>query len=154
MKIIFLDFDGVILTGYDYYLADIPNGQAIAALNSLISMTGAVIVVTSSWRLGEPVKELQERLTSWGVHGTVIGKTPVLWGNNEPRGAEISAFMEDYLCDPRNTIEGFVIIDDNADMANLSGYLVQTTPHDGLKFSDLEQCIDIINNKKAEAMVQ
>lgn len=152
MKIIFLDFDGVLVSGFDYFLGDVPNKAAVAALNRVIEATGASIVVSSSWRVGTSLKELQETLNNWGVRGIVIGKTPVIKYLNEPRGIEIQEFIEDFTL--TDDIESFVIIDDNSDMCELKPYLVLTEKRNGLTDSDAEECIKMLNKSKVEVMAQ
>lgn len=68
MKIIFLDYDGVVNTlwfddingepNFNFPSDDkVNNTQAIAWLNKLCKETGAKIVVTSTWRMSENYKE-------------------------------------------------------------------------------------------------
>ena len=58
MKIVFLDFDGVINQGSGRWLVPL-----VERLNRITGMTGAKIVVHSSWRYDRPVEVLREVLT-------------------------------------------------------------------------------------------
>ena len=113
--IIFLDFDGVIITGR----ANMPKSkpgragwnpdlEAIDALNYLIShFDGAKIVVSSSWRI-EGLKKMQEYLKEWGVKTAVIDVTP-FGGFNRNRGHEINLWIT------RNEYEGdYIVLDDDS----------------------------------------
>ena len=62
--LIFLDFDGVIVTPKQK-----PNKTAVANLNHLIEQTGAEIVVSSTWRLGGG-GYVRRCLRSWGCVGS------------------------------------------------------------------------------------
>jgi hypothetical protein len=106
---VFLDFDGVIVTAHDGFT----NGDQYCVwhLNRITKDTDAKIVVSSSWRCGMSVPELQELLSKWGVTGEVIDKTPRL---NGQRGHEIQAWL-----DQHPEVTDFVILDDDSDMAHL-----------------------------------
>jgi len=112
--IIFLDIDGVLTTA-EFLLSDCWqefDPTCVAALNTLIAKTGAELVVSSAWREGRTVKHLQEILTSQGVEGTVIGKTPVAG----KRGNEIKMWLHD------NEYDGeFIVIDD--EIAGITGII-------------------------------
>lgn len=75
MKVIFLGYDGVIVTAPTRYASGDP--WCIYWLNYIIEHTGASIVVSSTWRMGRTLAELQKQLNEWGVKGTVIDKTMV-----------------------------------------------------------------------------
>lgn len=89
MKVIFLDFDGVLVTVHDRYTAGSP--FCVFNLNRIIEATGAKIVVSSSWRILFEMEELTRFLKEWGVQGEVIGKTPV--NHDGERGDEIQAWL-------------------------------------------------------------
>lgn len=91
MKIIFLDFDGVlnsevwmksrfdiidnndIDSQYPFYEID-PN--AIKNLNRIIEETGAKVVVSSTWRHGRTPEELSRILEFHNFKGEIIDTTP------------------------------------------------------------------------------
>jgi hypothetical protein len=118
MKVIFLDFDGVICTARAEWglnpdfrgaLIKMLDPIGIGFLNRLVELTGCAVVVSSTWRLGRTVEELQNILSDAGFNGKVIGKT--IW-MKEPhcRGNEI----DDYL-HKHPEIKDYVIIDDDWD---------------------------------------
>lgn len=112
MKIIFLDFDGVINSEdwfkrrkllfeigdihaqYPFYEID---PDAVKRLNSIIERTGAKVVVSSTWRHGRTVESLTSILNNRGFKGEVIDVTPHLGGVDGytvPRGCEIEFWLE------------------------------------------------------------
>lgn len=152
MRIIFLDFDGVLVnraallkgSGYSAYGAP----ECVAALNKIIDATGAYIVVSSAHRMGCRVEELQKRLDKWGVRGRVIDKTPVHW--QDPRGVEIYTWLKNSQDRDFERIESFVILDDDVDMVNLIGYLVKTEFEVGLTEADADRAISILESPAGE----
>ena len=113
MKVIFLDFDGVINSHewyqtrmdrvdieeiraqYPFYELDL---DLIENLNFIISETGAKVVISSSWRTGRSIEILQDILDKVGFKGEVIDKTVNLgssknYGYNIPRGCEIDHWL-------------------------------------------------------------
>lgn len=138
MKVIFLDVDGVLITGKLGW--NKPDPECVSALNRLIEKTGAHIVVSSCWRIGREVIELRELLASWGVIGKVIDRTKEF---QEQRGYEIG----DWLMERdkhRGDVEGFVILDDDADMAGLKNKLVQTDFRTGLQDIHITKATEIL----------
>jgi len=126
MKLIFLDFDGVLTTrktGYNF-----GDPAAVRALNYITGRTGAEIVVSSTWRYFG-LKKIIETLAAWGVTGSVRGLTG---GFLPTRGDEIAAWLKEYK-DMGIEPEKFVILDDDSDMGSLALYLVKTSTEDGLQ---------------------
>jgi hypothetical protein len=133
LKIIFLDFDGVLNSQLYYtsgrrdarkpgFDSDI-DPQAVGYLNEIIKDTGAKVVVSSSWRHGRSVEELQAILDNNGFIGEVIGKTKDLRcgpdGQYVLRGNEIFCWInehEDIIGVRRSDYNHYVIIDDDSDM--------------------------------------
>ena len=132
--IIFLDFDGVVETIYweqdengvwnfnvhKYDREQLNNKQAIGWLNELYSKVPYDIVVSSSWRVGMTIEELQNLITNSGFNPEikVIGATPRLYLQ---RGLEIQKWIDD-----NNFTGKFIIIDDDSDMCHLLPLLVRT----------------------------
>jgi hypothetical protein len=127
VKIIFLDFDGV-LNHHAYYSQGRDTGpgdtnldpKAIALLNKLIEETGAKVVVSSTWRLGRAVHELQELLEGRGFKGEVIGKTSDMRRGPDSdcilRGNEILQWIKECSTVPYWDFREYVILDDDSDM--------------------------------------
>ena len=119
MKIIFLDFDGV-LNSASYLLAN-PGGMdkldptAIERLNVIIDRTCAKVVISSTWRLLYPLQDLRARLKAAGFRGEILDCTPQLSADAArgqgflfTRCEEIQTWLKAHP-DP---IESFVILDD------------------------------------------
>jgi len=165
MKIVFLDFDGVlcnhesISAGYRARTAPEqepygPHADCIAQLNRIIEATGAAIVVSSTWRkCRNPRTTMAETLKRWGVTGAVIDVTPQLNGDSyayKRRGSEIQLWLDRYS---RHEIESFVILDDDGDMAHLQHRLVRTSMARGLTTVDADQAIAILNAPATDLLV-
>jgi hypothetical protein len=106
----------------------------IQVLNEIVASGGADVVVSSTWRHGKTVAELQEMLEAQGFAGCVLDKTP----SDIPgagRGEEIAAWLAE------RAVGGYVIIDDHADMGELHSHLVQTHPAHGLRPADVARAI-------------
>jgi hypothetical protein len=135
MKVIFLDFDGVIVTAHTrYHSGDM---YCVHLLNRLIKETGAKIVVSSMWRTGRTVEELRTLLTEWGVEGEVIDKTPVDHG--VIRGVEIDRWLAKHP-----EVTSYVILDDDSDMGGLIHKLVKTHPTHGLDYADVGKAVHML----------
>jgi hypothetical protein len=152
MKVIFLDFDGV-LNSWRWYknlaLAgrkpsmrpdDQIDPKAVSVLNTIIEKTGAKVVVSSTWRIARSVEQLQEILTKYGFAGQVIGKTPRLGGPRPQRGDEIQVWL-----DENPGVERFVIIDDDSDMVHLMNRLVRTDMKKGLTKAHAEEVVKLLS---------
>lgn len=157
MKVIFLDFDGVLNSalyarteeyqkhagGASWHSVDSLkwwsyglDSVAVERLNSLVERTGAKVVISSSWRLGATQEWLVQILTSRGFTGEVVGVTPA-YGGDEPRHKEIEGWIETHRP------EGYVVIDDDAD-AEIAGRFVYTSSHCGLTDDDVDEAVRIL----------
>ena len=156
MKIIFLDFDGVLVNKKSWYVRT-PNGEAeadpdcIAALNLITDATGARIVISSSWRIGQTLLRLKAILFQWHATGKVVSKTPstpIPIGSpiapGMTRGKEIDAWLKSQ---DRYAIDSFVILDDDGDMHPHLMRLVQTHFDYGLTKSHAQMAIRILEKK-------
>lgn len=133
MKIIFLDIDGV-LNHQAYYESDRwdKNGgrdsdidpKCVEYLNMIISDTGAKVVISSTWRIGRTVEQLQEALNKKGFKGEIVGFTPRLAFKDIasiPRGVEIDLWLKENCklfekCIRYWEYKEYVILDDDSDM--------------------------------------
>lgn len=148
MKVIFLDFDGVLVNRESLRAASGREAQAdsscVRALNTITDATGAQIVVSSTWRIGMKLPDLRGLLKSWGATGIVLARTPHM-GFSIRRGSEIKAWIDMYESS-REPVESFVILDDDSDMDALGVFLVQTKFDSGLTDSDAEQAIEMLKS--------
>jgi Swiss Army Knife RNA repair-like protein len=109
----------------------------IRVLNEIVAGAGADVIVSSTWRHGKTVTELQGMLEAAGFIGRVIDKTPV--GElGADRGDEIAAWLAEHA------VAGYVIIDDHGDMGELRTQLVLTHPARGLQPADAPRAIEIL----------
>jgi hypothetical protein len=150
MKIIMLDFDGVlnsekfVLDNKDLFINQAFSMQqnldkeAVARLNKIIELTGAKVVVSSTWRILNSIEKLQKILDNHGFTGEIIGKTGR--AANGLRGNEIAAWLNE-----NGPVEAFVIIDDDSDMVHLMHKLVQTNWKLGLQDEHVVKCVEILN---------
>ena len=156
MKIIFLDFDGVLNS--QQFLHSHQGGfgmtqvdpRAAARLEKLVKATGAKIVVSSSWRHIYSVEEIQEILKKVGAPAAaraVIDRTPVGEGN---RGQEIQDWLdldsERRVVNPAHQdVQAYVILDDNNEMTpEQQPHMVQTNGQVGLTDQNVMDAISIL----------
>lgn len=144
---IFLDFDGVLnsirsLLATGRGGARSPDPMAVGLVERLAVNAGAQVVISSSWRVGSSVPDLQRTLIRWqgrALAERVIDVTPRLGGQ---RGAEIARWLAQH---PNLHDGNYVIIDDDADM--LDGQLsrfVQTRHRDGFGVVEYLRALEII----------
>ncbi len=146
MKVIFLDIDGVMITGTHLKPSHAYNGYefapaAVENLKQIIDQTGAAIVVSSTWRTGG-FAFLQKMFTSNGITKGLAGQTPVI--HYASRGEEIQQYIEESKWDHNLKVERFVILDDNDDMGELRPYLVRTNWKTGLDEKAKKQAIQML----------
>lgn len=119
MKVIFLDFDGVlnvIPQGHDSF-GGIFHPEFVENLSRIIDETEAKLVISSSWRhMG--MERLCRMWEHRGYPGEIIGITPDLYRHIDfegerkmVRGDEIQAIL-----DRKHEITNYVILDDDTDM--------------------------------------
>jgi hypothetical protein len=157
MKIIFLDFDGVMDTAYyDHMLSkqglpgNDPYGtvfdpNCVHNLRRIIDNTGADIVVSSSWKHFMTYKEFLEMWDARGLPGFVTDVTPIP-DMRRNRGDEIDAWLNE--C---NVECQYVIIDD-LDGSNFNEHqiprLLVVNPFFGLDEDTAERAIYLLNNSQ------
>ncbi len=139
MKIIFLDIDGVLNS-----FASIAENVHLVSdkclhMRLIIKATGAKVVVSSTWRIGETVPILDMMLWRSGMpYQSVIDVTPQLEGI---RGNEIEAWLKEH-----DEVSRYCIIDDDSDFHDYQKrYFVQTRMEHGLIARHCEQVIKILN---------
>jgi hypothetical protein len=156
MKIIFLDFDGVLNSqqftqqfqgGFGMSQVD---PTAAARLEKLVKATGAKIVISSSWRTIfsiDQIKKILQKVGAPGAAAAVIDRTPVGQGN---RGQEIQDWLdldpERAVVDPKHqNTQAYVILDDSNQMTpQQQPRLVHTNPQYGLTDEDVIEAVSIL----------
>lgn len=154
MKVIFLDFNGVLDTNIKMNEIDYDNLQR---LKYIVAETGAKIVISSSIKnsyyltgvYSQMLQKVLFRLVSEGLD--VIGLTPYL----ENRELEISTYLSEH-----SEIENYCILDDDYDMESMKEHMVKLPPQImegqvGLDNYYMEKAIDILGRipKKEEEMI-
>ncbi len=134
MQIVFLDIDGVLNhhhfyetrykgeektnpTKFEVY-ADMIDPKSVDFLNEIVDGTDAKFVISSTWRLGKTIEELQKLLDYHGFKGEIIGKTP-RGCESCCRGNEIHTWIrdnEEHLGGNYSDYSSYVILDDDSDM--------------------------------------
>lgn len=141
VKILFLDVDGVLNSAQDGYSIKLRTDSHLKFLRMIVKSSGAKIVLSSSWRIGftPASKNLLQRFKEYGLD--LMDCTPELSGSC--RGDEIRQWLTDNSYD--YDIENFVILDDEADMAEFTDKnLVQTDTNIGLQKQDAIECIKML----------
>ena len=152
MKILFLDFDGVITTYQSKWKIDM---NKIKIINEICDKTDAKIVVTSSWRIGYSggISAFHEYLKQYFIKNqyldhfkdifdkfinNIIGMT---MSGGADRGNEIKFYMNEHT-----DIENYVILDDDSDMCDYQLFnFIQTDTYEGITERDAKLCINILN---------
>ena len=163
-KVIFLDIDGVLNTKewHCKMTKDTPHDEfgfafnpvAVANLAHIIDETGAVIVISSSWKF-HGVPKLRKMWEMRNLPGTILDITPntvsdeiLLNANLDEmelgvcRGNEI----KEWLLRHKGEVSNYVIIDDFDDLLQEQmGHAVITKTLIGITESDAEKAITILN---------
>lgn len=144
-RIIFLDFDGVLNT--TEFLrrvgaADVGHRwldpEKVRLLAELTRRTGALIVLSSSWRYAFTQEELEAMLRRCGFDGAFGGMTPKIV---RPRGEEIQAWFTAGATEPTH----WVALDDAIDgMAWLGEHHIGTTMEQGLTPEHVERAARLL----------
>ncbi len=117
MKIVFLDFDGVLSD--ETTRGGGLNPERVKLLNDL---KGVKFVVTSTWRLNNDKEACTKILQDLGFEGEVFDITPsVISGRWRYRGIEIKQWIDDacksgIIEEPSWVYDDYVILDDDSDM--------------------------------------
>ena len=157
MKIIFLDFDGVLnsTTSHMYHTFNkpihsvlwnpAPNPLSVFLVERVLSNEDVYAVISSSHRKQKPLTDIKDILKdSFGFSKDslekVIDVTPNL---NTLRGTEI----QEYLKNNKNITE-YCILDDGTDfLKEQKPYLVKTLFDDGYVYKDYIQTLKILKLK-------
>lgn len=147
--VLFLDVDGVLNSAR--FLRENPGAfnhgndeagamdpVAVARLEQVLVRAGAVIVVSSVWRILNTVEQILDFLHRRGAPSAkIIGTTPYLTGY---RGGEIRAYLKEHP-----EITRFAIVDDDSDMEPYYHKLVQTNKDEGMLDGDVELLVTMLN---------
>lgn len=167
MRILFLDFDGVLnnSTSREKYGTGRFCAYNLANLKAILTQVHNIkVVVSSSWRVGRTIDQLISEFPKYmQMHKYIIGKTEdsrpedlvdlhdgrgKVWSSCK-RGVEIQRWIDSARS---IDLDGFAILDDDGDMAHLMPFLVQTNGLDGLTRSKAEMTIKVLESNPLALM--
>lgn len=137
----FTEIGKTFVPGWDHI-----DPKAVARLNKIIAATGAVVVISSTWRRAFSMPVMQEMLDKAGFVGKIIGHTPMKLGYVR-RGYEIKWWFDERAEDGLPPPEAFVCLDDDREMEPFEAQTVQTMWDEGLLDSHVEPAVAILNAK-------
>lgn len=120
--------------------------EYVERLNGL-AFSGVCFILSSTWRMQNPLHHVQSMLTQKGFQGLLLGSTPVSAGK---RGREIATWLQHAtgadMFDMKAKImwPDFVILDDDSDMLHLEPRLVKTSNDIGLQNEDVLKARDVL----------
>lgn len=153
MKIIFLDFDGVISTYEKGWRFDV---EKIELLKEIVDKTDAKIVVTSSWKRGftevdKFIKSFYDKPRNKDLKNVTIfdwfanSIYDITDNNGSWRGDEIQRWIDKH----NEEIESYVILDDDSDFRDKQLFnFVQTDTYEGITSREVKLCIKILNGEQ------
>lgn len=157
-KWIFLDFDGVLNSNqyfkslnkksiYQPNINKMFDPEAINLLNILIEKTGANVVISSSWKFGHSLDELNNLLNLVGAKFRAIDTTP----NIGHRAEEIQTYLNNH-----QDIVDFIIIDDLLDMGHFtnSDRLIKTCWEFGFTKWHLEKALIALKGETMKCQIK
>ncbi len=186
ISLLFLDVDGVLNGHYsqivyktlpfpdsgnsvDGYVIDAHATDITAAklINQVCEVTGALIVISSAWRVGFDMETLRTMMGTLGINkDLIIGKTDTMHTGDKARGEQIDRFLKGIVTkegrdtlykhghlgewvkfEDQVTVSTYAIVDDDGDMLESQlGNFVQTTFMDGLCCSHAIELGKILSN--------
>lgn len=143
MRIIFLDFDGVI---NDWYTMNGVNINNILVLKHIADVTGAKIVVTSSnkysFQRGNIVYE--DSLCYKRYVQTLLNNGIEVYNYTKDCGGDREKEIITYLSE-HSDIKDYLILDDDYIFKNLIDHQVFLDWYKGLREEHIEPCLNILN---------
>lgn len=150
MKIVLCDVDGVLncrhtrtRTSDGWCFVD---DYLVARLRELLELSGARLVLSSTWREGwhqedeskndVSFTELKDKFRDFGIE--IFDRT------GEIRQHRWQSIQEYFMRPREDPIEHYVIIDDWDDMGEYSDHLVWTNPSTGLTDADVTEALRIL----------
>lgn len=161
LKVIFLDFDGVITTEASHWNLSFEKMQLV---KRIVDDTDAKIVISSSWRrytLEKTIESITDpnnpfvKSNPFLIPEVVVGITGRMYafkyGIAEKhyrvcRGVEIQQYLDEHP-----DIENYIILDDSTDMLlSQNSKFIQTDPKSGISEKDVERAIRILNGSTSQ----
>jgi hypothetical protein len=155
MNLIFLDVDGVLNNWHSMTEGIHIIPEKCVMIKRLCKECDAKVVISSTWRLGKSLKELQEFFWRVGLGGdNIIGMTPrYVNKDNFPEATDIRGYeILQWLVDnPLHSgfLKSYVIIDDDSDMTEdqLKNNFVKTDMRTGFTWRHYDHCVKILTGK-------
>lgn len=159
MKVIFLDVDGVLnsarscLAFKGYPFPDEGPGHgwekldpiAVSMLDRVCRKTGAVCVLSSSWRIGADEAWLKKFGDYLGV--SIIDKTSEYYVQGEVRGNQIQQWL-----DGHSEVTHWAILDDDSDMLpGQAENFVKVNHRDGFSYQNNLDLIRLLGGENLDA---
>ncbi len=157
-KVIFLDIDGVLNSAkYAKHEFEAKGNKfvgllgidpkAVQILEDLVEQSGANIVISSSWRIGRTLEDLQKIFNEFNTKlaDKIIGMTTTEreFGTNScQRGWQIKKYLLEH---PK--IESFVVLDDDNDMDDVRDHFVKTTWALGIEQHHVDECLKCLEKE-------
>lgn len=143
MKLIFLDFDGVLNRFDEPESYRKLSKSCVENLNFLIEKSEAKIIISSTWRRIHSLSDLRQIMKNAGFRfpQSIIGETPC---GGPTRGREIEKVLE--MSGGRYEPCVFVILDDDSDMEPFMDRLIQTSSDIGLSMKDVEKVLRLLGD--------
>ncbi len=149
MRVVFLDFDGVLNSRALVERAPAPlaigldllDADAVASVERFCVAENAEIVVTSTWRLTFDRAALEHLLRAKGLTTARVRDVTPMIPHKRGRGQEIQSWLD---AQSSAHLEGIVILDDDPDMLHLMPWLVQTSFETGLTAAHLDDALTIL----------
>lgn len=144
MKIVFLDFDGVInslIWHKNHYneweIKYLANEQAIQWVSEFCEKYDYKIVISSTWRY-DGLDDCIKYLKGYGLRDNIdiIDITPILHGKQ--RGDEITEWLNNHP-----EVERYLIFDDDSDMTVHMDKLIKSHCHVGFTYKEYEMAENI-----------
>jgi hypothetical protein len=149
MKVIFLDIDGVLAPIPRSFHQNQLNSDCVRYFESIFeSVPDARIVISSTWRIGQSIKELRKHLEECGLPCSerIFDKTVDYTETGEflylTRGQEISTWLMD-----QTEIESYVIVDDDTDISPHQNRWVRPEHAIGIQEHDAIDCVRILKTE-------
>lgn len=140
MKVIFLDFDGVMNPENNYKPDCVFSKSAVKNLNKLLAEApDAKIVVSSAWR-HKGLEFVKDTLSKNGIDSERVTDITDLVHRND-RGHHIERYLKDH-----KEIKQFVILDDRNDMDKVLDHLVKISFMVGITSKDVKKALAILSD--------
>lgn len=143
MKILFLDFDGVINTFMQFSNEGRFSATACRHITELLAaVPNLQIVVSSAWR-HSGLNAMKKLLSRNGIDSDRVLDVTGTYKEGQGRGNRGYEIQQWLAAHPE--VVNFVIIDDDSDMGELTNKMVKTNSFIGITTRDVHRAIEILH---------